>query len=115
MGDPASSGLVRGTVDLMVLSCLEHGPAHGLAVARWIREGSDDLVPFEDAALYQSLHRLQRQGALTSEWGRTDANRRARFYTLTDKGQRRLDAESRSFREVTGAIGRLLDAEPGRG
>jgi transcriptional regulator len=106
----ASSNFVRGTVDLMVLKALEHGPAHGLQVARWIREGSGDVVSFEDAALYQSLHRLERRGMVTSEWGRSDRNRRARFYRLTAKGRRRLVDESEAFRALSGAIVRLLRA-----
>jgi transcriptional regulator len=102
-------------VDLMVLGCLERGPAHGLAIARWIREGSDDVVSFEDAALYQSLHRLERKGMVTSEWGRSDSNRRARFYQLTARGRRRLASEAKEFHDLTRAITRLLGADGGRG
>lgn len=115
MGDRASSNLVRGTVDLVVLKCLERGPAHGLAIARWIREGSGDVVSFEDAALYQSLHRMQRKGWVTSKWGRSDTNRRARFYELTDKGRQRLASQAREFRDLAGAIVGLLEAGGGRG
>jgi transcriptional regulator len=115
MGDGGGSGLVRGTVDLMALTCLEHGPAHGLAIARWIREGSDDVVSFEDAALYQSLHRLERKGMVTSQWGRSESNRRARIYELTARGRRRLADEAQEFHDLTSAILRLLGAGGGRG
>lgn len=115
MGERAGSNLVRGTVDLTVLKALEGGPAHGLAVARWIRAQSEDVVDFEDAALYQSLHRLQRKGFVTSEWGRSESNRRARFYQLTTKGKKRLAAEAREFRDFTNAIVQLLEADGGRG
>lgn len=114
MSGKPNANLVRGTVDLMVLKGLEQGPAHGLAIARWIRRGSGDVVSFEDAALYQSLHRLQRRGMVTSAWGRSESNRRARFYRLTEKGRGKLAAESQEFRDLTSAIVRLLEADAGR-
>lgn len=115
MTDAASPNLVRGTVDLVVLQTLDQGPPkgmHGFAIARWIRLGSDDVVSFEDAALYQSLHRLERQGLVASGWGRSENNRRARFYRLTAKGRRRLTKEAKAFRSYAEAITRLLDARP---
>lgn len=113
MTDAASPNLVRGTVDLVVLQTLEKGPAkgmHGFAIGRWVRQGSGDVVSFEDAALYQSLHRLERQGFVASAWGRSEHNRRARFYQLTAKGRRRLKLEAEAFRTYADAITRLLDA-----
>jgi PadR family transcriptional regulator PadR len=105
----ASNNLLRGTVDLLVLRTLSQGPMHGFAIARWIREGGGDLMSFEDAALYQSLHRLERQGALESSWGRSEKNRRARFYRLTARGKERLEAESDAFRGYADAVTRLLE------
>lgn len=110
MTDSASPNLVRGTVDLVVLRTLQQGPMHGFAIARWIRQGSDDVVSFEDAALYQSLHRLERQGLVASSWGRSENNRRARFYRLTTKGRGRLETDAEAFRSYAEAITRLLDA-----
>jgi transcriptional regulator len=107
----ASNNLMRGTLDLLVLRALEHEEAHGFAVARWIRSESADAVGFEDAALYQSLHRLERQGLVTSSWGRSDNNRRARFYRLTKKGRTRLERERAAFRSYAEAVMRLLGAE----
>ena len=107
----ASNNLLRGTVDLLVLKTLMHGPKHGFAIARWIREGSDDLVSFEDAALYQSLHRLERQEMVESSWGVSDNNRRARFYSITVKGRERLEKESSAFRTYAEAVNRLLETE----
>ncbi len=66
MTEIASNNLLRGTVDLLVLRALVQGPSHGFAIARWIKQESGDRVSFEDAALYQSLHRLERQGAVSS-------------------------------------------------
>ncbi len=109
MTEVASNNLLRGTVDLLVLRTLLQGPMHGFAIARWIRDGSSDLVSFEDAALYQSLHRLERQGAVRSNWGRSEKNRRARFYELTPRGRERLQEESAAFRTYADAVNRLLE------
>lgn len=111
MKDIVPNNLLRGTVDLLALRTLLQGPMHGFAIARWIREGSDDQVSFEDAALYQSLHRLERQGMVESSWGRSDNNRRARFYELTPRGRERLTAESDAFRSYAEAVTRLLETE----
>lgn len=110
MGD-AANNLVRGTVDLVVLRTLVRGSMHGFAIARWIREGSDEEVRFEDAALYQSLHRMERQGLVSSSWGRSENNRRARFYALTAKGRRRLGEESEAFKSYAAAVTRLLESD----
>jgi PadR family transcriptional regulator PadR len=107
----ASNNLLRGTVDLLVLKTLMHGPKHGFAIARWIRDGSDHLVTFEDAALYQSLHRLERKELVESSWGVSDANRRARFYTITAKGRDRLREDSTAFKTYADAVTRLLESE----
>lgn len=111
MTEIASNKLLRGTVDLLVLRTLVQGPMHGFAIARWIREGSGDRVSFEDAALYQSLHRLERQGLVASSWGVSDNNRRARFYALTARGRERLETESAAFRRYADAVTRLLETE----
>jgi transcriptional regulator len=107
--DTASTNLVRGTVDLVVLRTLTQGPMHGFSIARWIRDRGGEVVSFEDAALYQSLHRLERQGLVASSWGRSENNRRARFYTLTAKGRGRLETETSAFHSYAKAIARLLE------
>jgi len=107
--EAAATNLVRGTVDLVVLRTLTQGPMHGFAIARWIREHGGEVVAFEDAALYQSLHRMERQGLVESSWGRSENNRRARFYTLTRKGERRLDTDADAFRSYAEAMTRLLE------
>lgn len=105
----ASNKLLRGTVDLLVLRALLRDSMHGFAIARWIREGSGEEVSFEDAALYQSLHRLERKGLVSSTWGTSENNRRARFYTLTRKGKEHLEEESAAFRSYAEAVTRLLE------
>lgn len=109
MGDGTSSTLLRGTLDLLVLRTLTRGEMHGFAIAQWIRERGDEVVQFEDAALYQSLHRLHRQGLLASRWGRSDKNKRARFYELTAKGRERLPEQVRDFQAFARAVNRLLE------
>lgn len=108
MTDAISSNLMRGTLDLLVLRTLEQGELHGFAIARWIRQESEDVVAFEDAALYQALHRLQRQGLVESSWGRSENNRRARFYRLTGKGTSRLEKEAGEFRTYADVVLKLL-------
>lgn len=106
-----TNNLMRGTLDIVVLKALAREELHGLAIARWIREAGGEAVRFEDAALYQSLHRLERQGLLASSWGRSEANRRARFYHLTEKGRKRLEAEAEAFHAYAQAITGLLATE----
>jgi len=105
----SSPNLVRGTVDLLVLRALLDGKMHGYDIARWIEEHTSGTVEFEDAALYQALHRLQRKSLLTSTWGRSDANRRARFYQLTKEGKRHLQDQTGVFRKYAGAVLAALD------
>lgn len=108
MTEAVTNNLMRGTLDVVVLKALAHTAMHGFGIARWIREGSDDAVSFEDAALYQSLHRLERKGLVASTWGKSDKNRRARFYELTAKGRAHLEAETAAFQTYADAVSRLL-------
>jgi transcriptional regulator len=101
-------GLVPGTLDVMVMKALEGGANHGYGVARWVRETTDETFVVEEGALYTALHRLERQGLLRSDWGVSDANRRARFYRLTPKGHRVLRAQSESWRRSAEALFKVL-------
>lgn len=112
MTEAAATNLVRGTVDLVVLRALTQGAMHGFAIARWIREHGGAVMAFEDAALYQSLHRMERQGLVSSSWGRSENNRRARFYALTNKGNSRLERETDAFHSYAEAMARLLGTRP---
>ena len=104
--------LVPGTLDVMVMKALQDGPNHGYAVAKWVRETTDDTFVVEEGALYTALHRLERQGLLRSEWGVSDANRRAKFYRLTPKGQRVLQAQAATWRRSAQALFKLLGPAP---
>jgi transcriptional regulator len=104
-----SLDLLKGTLDLLVLRTLAWGPAHGYAVSRWIAERTQDVLSVDEAALYQSLHRLERRGLVASEWGVSENNRRAKYYNLTSAGRRALRAESQAWRRYAGAVFRVLD------
>jgi len=103
-------GLLQGTVDVLILKSLSWKPMHGFGLAEWIRTRTDGVLLLEDAALYQGLHRLERQGLLVSTWGVSENNRRARYYQLTDAGVRRLGDAAATWRTYAGAVFKVLDA-----
>jgi len=102
--------LMRGTLDVLVLKTLSWGAMHGYGVSRWIRHRTSGTLEVEDAALYQALHRLERRGWLSSEWGRSENNRRAKFYTLTERGKDQLQTQSRTVKRYVEAVKHVLDA-----
>jgi transcriptional regulator len=103
-------GLLRGTLDLLILKALSWGPRHGYAVAEWIKSVTDDELLVEEGPLYTALHRLEKQGWLTSEWGLSDNNRRAKFYELSRSGRTHLRAEVSSWDRYARAVGKALVA-----
>lgn len=103
-----SMDLLQGTVDVLTLRALVLGPMHGYAVSRWIRDRTDGELVVENAALYKALHRLELSGSIAAEWGRSEANRRARYYKLTAKGRRRLQLEESRWRQYAAAVSRVL-------
>jgi transcriptional regulator len=96
--------LLKGTLDVLVLKALTWGPRHGYAVARWIEDATTGQLQVEDGALYHALHRLEKQGWLESEWGVSEANRRARYYTLTRAGRRQLAAKTATWTRYAEAV-----------
>ena len=104
-----SLSLIQGTVDLLVLRALQQGPVHGYAVSRWIRERTDAVISMEDAALYQALHRLEARGWVEAEWGVSENNRRARYYSLTAAGQRQLRDEVVTWQRYAAAMSRVIE------
>src|SRR5262245_28957020 len=101
--------MMRGTVDLLILRALQQGPAHGYDVSRWVRDRTDAVLNLEDAALYQALHRLEEKGWIESEWGRSDNNRRAKFYELTTEGRRQLRTEVSAWRQFAEAVFKAIE------
>jgi transcriptional regulator len=100
--------LVQGTLDLLVLRTLASAPMHGYGIATRVHERTDGDLAIEDAALYQALHRLDRQGLLEAEWRPSENNRRARYYTLTGAGRRRLREETANWRRYSRAVEAVL-------
>jgi transcriptional regulator len=105
---PAALPIVQGTLDLLVLRTLAGAPNHGYGIAVAIAERTDGALAVEDAALYQSLHRLFRQGLVDAEWRASENNRRARYYTLTAEGRARLRQEAATWRRYANAVETVL-------
>lgn len=106
MSDPLP--LLQGTLDLLVLQTLKGGPRHGYGVATQIRDRTRGTLQVEDAALYQALHRLERKGFVEADWGVSENNRRAKFYRLCSKGERKLAAEASRWERYSDAVFRVL-------
>ena len=105
-----ASDLLHGTLDVLVLKALSWGANHGYGIAEWIGERGNGELVIVDAALYKALHRLEESGAIESEWGYSDNNRRAKYYSLTSHGRALLRAESATWKRYALAVGRILEA-----
>ncbi len=101
--------LLQGTVDLLILRARQPGALHGYAISRWVRERTDGVLAMEDAALYQALHRLDARGWISSEWGLSENNRRAKYYELTAEGRRQLRAEVSVWRRYAEAVFKVIE------
>jgi transcriptional regulator len=107
--------ILQGTLDLMVLQTLEAmGPLHGYGVARRIEQVSEDALQLNQGTIYASLLRLQQKRWISANWGVSDNNRKAKFYSITKNGRRQLAAETASWVRISGVIGRLLGLATGR-
>ena len=106
---PMQSEMVQGTLDMLVLKTLLLGPAHGYTIAEAIERGSEDVLQIEHGSLYPALHRLQNRGWITSFWGTSDNNRKAKYYRLTPVGKKQLAAQSSRWEEIVRAIGRIMN------
>lgn len=113
MTKPTESPLPSGSLDLLILNSLSGGAKHGYAIARHIALASEEFLKIEEGSLYPALHRLERRGWVAAAWGLSDANRRAKYYTLTRPGRAQLKTEIAQWRSMTEAIGRVLDAGVG--
>ena len=103
--------LLQGTLDLLILRTLVFGRQHGQGVARAIEEQSAETLLVDHGSLYPALQRLEARGWIAAEWGISDNNRKARFYTLTKDGRKRLGVETRQWRRLTAAIAGILGPE----
>ena len=104
----AKIDLMQGTLDMLVLKTLTRGTMHGYAIARLIQERTDDALQLEEGTLYPALYRMERKGWITSKWGRSENNRKARYYRLTSAGRRQLSAESAAWVNISEAIAKIM-------
>lgn len=108
--------VLQGTLDLMVLQTLDSlGPLHGYGIARRIEQLSDDLLKLNEGTVYASLVRLQQRRWISASWGVSENNRRAKYYTITKSGQRRLAQETENWERISGIMDRLLRLDGARG
>ena len=105
-----SNELIPGTLDMLVLKTVSREAMHGYAVAQSIQRLSNDVLRVEEGALYPALHRLEVRGLLRSEWGVSENNRRAKYYSLTASGRRELEREATSWSRVAMAIDRVMQS-----
>jgi PadR family transcriptional regulator, regulatory protein PadR len=100
--------LLQGTLDLLVLKTVAWEPMHGYDVSRWIARATNNDLQIEEGALYTALHRLEKRGWLSSEWGLSENNRKAKFYRLSAAGRRQLAAKTEMWTRYSGAVTRVL-------
>jgi transcriptional regulator len=103
-------GLLRGTLDVLILKALTWGPRHGYAIADWVKAVTDSDLLVEEGPLYTALHRLEKKGWIAGEWGYSNNNRKARFYQLTPAGRQQLRAEVTAWERYARAVGKALFA-----
>jgi len=109
MGRPQKPGKEAiGTLDLLILSRLARGSIHGFGIAEYLH-GVSDTLHVEEGSLYPALHRLESQGLIESQWGVSENNRRARFYSLTPRGRKQISAEVSNWRHMVAAVNRVID------
>ena len=104
------SGLLQGTVELLVLKTLSWGPMHGYGIAQWIESVTDDVLRVEEGSLYPALYRMTRKGWIKGEWGVSDNNRRAKFYRLTDEGRRQFGEQASGWQRFASAVSQAVGA-----
>ncbi len=111
MGKPLD--LVQGTLDMLILKAVSLGPLHGYGILLRIQQMSGGQLEIQQGSLYPALYRLERQGAIASEWGESDNNRRAKYYRLTASGKAHLRAETAKWNRMSGVIAGILRTAPG--
>ena len=100
--------LLQGTLDMLILKALSAGPMHGYGVGQRITQLAEDMLRVEEGSLYPALYRLEERGWVKSDWGTSENNRRARFYTLTAAGRRQLGVEAENWRRLVLAVGKVM-------
>src|SRR5919204_3740601 len=102
------SGLLQGTLELLILKTLSWGPMHGYGIANWIESATDDVLRVEEGSLYPALYRMTRKGCIRGTWGTTENNRRAKFYHLTNEGRRQLREQTSGWQRLAAAVNQAI-------
>lgn len=102
------TNLLQGTLAMLILKTLAHGPLHGYEIAQRIQQTSEDVLKVEEGSLYPALYRMEKQGWVEAEWGASENNRRAKYYKLTRAGRKQLTEETSNWERVSGAIAKVL-------
>ena len=110
MNPPEKSELLQGTLDMLILKIVALGPVHGYGISQRIRQISREVLQVQQGSLYPALHRLEKRGWLSAEWGESDNGRQAKFYKLSAKGRKQLAAEESNWRRLAEAVGLILQA-----
>jgi transcriptional regulator len=111
--DSKKSDVMQGTLDLMILKALDAlGPLHGFGIARRLEQVSREVLQLNEGTVYTSLLRLQQQGWITAAWGTSENNRKAKFYSITARGRRQLQAEAANWERYSAVVNRVLRLEP---
>lgn len=110
---PEKSELPQGTLDLLILKIVAFGPVHGYAIAQRLEQVSRGVVQVPQGSLYPALHRLENRGLLAADWKNTDTGREAKFYQLTGKGRKQLEAEAADWQRLIDAVGLILGMTEG--
>ncbi len=106
-GDKKTS-LLQGSLDMLILQSLRRESRHGYAIAKYLKEVSEEFLQVEEGSLYPALHRMERRGWITSFWGASESNRRAKFYELSPEGKRQLKTETEAWKQMSQAIDRVM-------
>jgi PadR family transcriptional regulator, regulatory protein PadR len=114
--DKKTSEVLQGTLDLMILKTLHAlGPLHGFGIARRLEQVSRDVLQLNEGTVYTALLRLQQQGWIAAEWGTSENNRKAKFYSITRRGRKQLEVETENWERIADVIGRVLRLEQKEG
>ncbi|MGH9648779.1 MAG: PadR family transcriptional regulator [Bryobacteraceae bacterium] len=108
MGKSSNPALLQGTLDLLILHSLQRARMHGYTIAQTIHLLSDEVLKVEEGSLYPALHRLELDGAIFSEWGVSENNRKAKYYEITSKGRKLIAAEQRTWNRLSSAVHKVL-------
>jgi PadR family transcriptional regulator len=110
MTDGNRLSILKGALDVLILKALSWGPMHGYSVSYWIRKVTDEALELQEGVLYPALHRLERKGWIESEWGVSENNRNAKYYSLTRLGRKRLQLELYTWERFANAVGKVVKA-----